>query len=132
MSDRELVPEPPKAVSKAEKRRRTAAELVESITLKSLKHAAGLHEPMALPDGSPNPKYNPDAERPWVEATTRTRFSIEVYKQTMAAKREQAQTERTLGVLLLRERLKDEDWEKHAAKVDQDLKVIDVKAEDVR
>ena len=126
---KELVAAPEKAVSRVEKRRRTASELCESIAIKSLKYAHGLHEPKELPNGQPNPKYNPDAEKPWVEASTRTRFSIEVYKQHMAARREQAQTERVLGVLVLRERLKDDAWEQHAAQVDKDLKVIDVAVE---
>jgi hypothetical protein len=123
--EKALMPVEAKAVSPAERRRQKVSSLVDSITLKSLKYAAGLHEPEFV-NGLPNPKWNPDAEKPWVEASTRTRFSVEVYKQTMANRREQQQTERTLGVLLLRERMKDDDWEKHAQQVDQDLKVIDV------
>lgn len=134
MADVELVPVKPaeQAVSKKERRKQKLAELIDSITARSLKYAAGLHEPEFLADGQVNPKYNPDAEKPWVEASTRTRFSVEVYKQTMAAKREQVATDRTLGVLLLRERMKADEWERHAQAVDEDernKRAIDVAAE---
>jgi hypothetical protein len=88
---------------------------------------AGLYEPPTLPDGTPNPRYNPDAGVPYLEATTKTRVAVEVYKTTMAARRDDVSHARELGVLLLKQRMAEGDWEKHAQEVeDASRTVIDV------
>lgn len=86
---------------------RDMAEKLNDIMKEGLKTAEGLF------NGS-----NPDADVPLNEATTKTRFAMELTKQGLADRREAHVTDRTLGVLVLRERMAANDWEKHAAEVD--------------
>lgn len=87
---------------------RDMAEKLNDIMQEGLKTAAGLF------DGT-----NADAFVPLNEASTKTRFAMELTKQGLADRREAHVTDRTLGVLVLRERMQASDWEKHAAEVDQ-------------
>jgi hypothetical protein len=86
---------------------RDMAEKLNDIMKEGLKTAEGLF------NGS-----NTDANVPLNEATTKTRFAMELTKQALADRREAHVTDRTLGVLVLRERMAANDWEKHAAEVD--------------
>lgn len=91
---------------------RDMAEKLNDIMKEGLKTAEGLFL-------KPEDKgYNPDAGVPLNEATTKTRFAMELTKQGLADRREAHVTDRTLGVLVLRERMAANDWEKHAAEVD--------------
>src|SRR5439155_23926 len=76
------------------------------------------------------PGYNPDASVPWVECSVRTRFSIEVYKQIQANKREREATTRALGAIVLRGQVEAKAWEEQALEVDEQSKraTIDVAA----
>jgi hypothetical protein len=86
---------------------RDMAEKLNDIMKEGLKTAEGLFN-----------GENPDANVPLNEATTKTRFAMELTKQGLADRREAHVTDRTLGVLVLRERMAANDWEKHAAEVD--------------
>jgi hypothetical protein len=135
MPPRELLPAPfaGKSVKAArkEKKRLQLAKLIDSITAKAMRKVDGLYQEPTLDGGTPNPAYNPDATVPYVEATTATRVAVEVYKQTMLQRRDELASARELGVLLIRDRMKAEDWERHAAEVDESTRkhVVDVVAE---
>jgi hypothetical protein len=92
---------------------RDMAEKLNDIMKEGLKTAAGL-----FADPKNAGEYNPDAEKPLNEASTKTRFAMELTKQGLADRREAHVTDRTLGVLVLRERMAADSWEKHAAEVD--------------
>jgi hypothetical protein len=133
---REIMPAPFAGAAvkkaKAEKKRLALARLIDGITAKAMRTVDGLYQEPTLPNGDKNPAYNPDANMPYVEATTKTRVAVEVYRQTMQARREELSSARELGVLLIRERMKEADWERHAAEVDEAGRpktVIDVVAE---
>jgi hypothetical protein len=99
------------------------AEKLNDIMQEGLKTAAGLF------DGS-----NGDANVPLNEASTKTRFAMELTKQGLADRREADVTDRTLGVLILRSKMAASEWEQHAAEVDEAERAkvaIDVEAEAV-
>lgn len=101
-------------------------KLIDSITLRGLRHAAGLFlEPVE--EG-----YNPDALVPMPDASTRTHFGMTVYKNMMAQKREGMATARALGVVLLQGRKGEAEWNAEARRVDEEQRhaqAIDVAAE---
>ncbi|MFZ9202314.1 MAG: hypothetical protein ACO23N_07805 [Opitutales bacterium] len=98
---------------------------VEKITAKAMQHAEGLFlDPKA--EG-----YNADALVPLAEASTKTRFAIEVYKQVQANSREDTRAATALGVVALQAQMSRADWEAKAKKVDEDAekaRAIDVEA----
>jgi hypothetical protein len=98
-----------KALSRAESAEKLAL-LVDGITAKSLEIVSE-----ALSDGG---------STIWNDRSVRDQYALEVYKQTMANRRERMATERALGVIVLKNRMEEADWEKRAAEVDAG--VIDV------
>lgn len=103
----DLTPEEARAlVQKPEVR--DMVQVLDKIVSEGLKVAQGIL------DGT-----SPDANIPLKEATTRTRFGMELTKQALHDRREQKVAERQLGVLLLKERMSADAWEQHAAEVDK-------------
>src|SRR3954462_11955372 len=103
----EFTPEGARAiVAKPEIRR--MVEVLDKIVDEGLSVARGIL------DGS-----NPDAAIPLKDASTRTRFAMDLTKQALHDRREQKVAERQLGVLILKERMDAGAWEKHAADVDR-------------
>lgn len=101
---------PQSVMTAAEAREKILAD-VEFLAQQAIADAKGLYL-------SPGEKgYNPDATVPWVECSVRTRFSIEVYKQIQANKREREATTRTLGAIVLRGGMDAKSWEAQAREV---------------
>ena len=86
--------------------------MVENIAARAMADAEGLY----LPAGATG--YNPDAGLPLAEASTKTRFSMEVYRQVMATQRTNTQAAVQLGVVAMQARMSKEKWEAEAAKVE--------------
>lgn len=115
-----LSPEDAKELVKSPKIR-DMVEQLDKIMKEGLKCAAGLF------DGT-----NPDASVPMSEASTKTRFGMDLTKQALADRRESRAPSMVLGVLVVRERMQADDWEEYAARVDEEEKnkhAIDVKVE---
>jgi len=103
--------------------------IIDRIALRGLQHAEGLLK-KAGEDG-----YNPDADVPLADATTRSHFGMKVYQQMMANKREGMATQRALGVVLLQGRKSEADWNEEARRVDEEQRhaqAIDVAAEIIK
>ncbi len=103
--------------------------IIDRIALRGLQHAEGLLK-KADEEG-----YNPDADVPLADATTRSHFGMKVYQQMMANKREGMATQRALGVVLLQGRKSEADWNEEARRVDEEQRhaqAIDVAAEIIR
>jgi len=101
-------------------------QIVDRIALRGLRVAEGLFK-AAGEDG-----YNADADVPLPDATTRTHFGMQVYKQMMANRRENMATQRALGVVLLQGRMSETDWNAEARRVDEEQRrahAVDVAAE---
>lgn len=104
-------------------RRAQLSEMLNDITERGLEAFRGLGL-KADEDG-----YNPDADRPWQEHSGRTHMGMTVYKEHMAGQRERQATERALGVILLKNRMEEKEWEAQAQRVDRG-DAIDVEAEE--
>lgn len=106
-----------------------AMSLIDTIAVQGLRTAAGLFK-KAEEEG-----YNPDAPMPLADASTKTHFGMQVYKQMMAQKREGMATQRALGVVLLQGRMSEDDWNEQARRVDEAQRrahAIDVAAEMIK
>lgn len=106
-----------------------ANKWLDVIAVQGLETAAGLFA-AAGTDG-----YNPDAPMPLADASTKTHFGMQVYKQLMANRREGMATERALGVVLLQGRQSEEEWNEQARRVDEAQRrahAIDVAAEMIK
>lgn len=99
-------------------------ERIGRIANKAMRHAEGLYKQPG------EPGYNPDAEVPWAEATTKTRFAIEVYKQLKADSRENTRAVTALGVVALTARLDKSQWEKKAQAIDAEAEPVEPPAID--
>jgi hypothetical protein len=86
---------------------------IDSLALKALADMKGLYVP------SDEGGHNPDATRPWVECSVRTRVSIEIYKQMSANRREREATTRALGAIVLRGQVEAKAWEANALDVEE-------------
>lgn len=103
-----------------------SAQIIDRIALRGLKTAEGLLMRMG------EEGYDPDADVPLPDATTRSHFGMTVYKQMMANKRDNNATARALGVVLLQGRMSEEAWNAEARRVDEEQRrahAIDVAAE---
>ena len=121
---------PTKAVKATREARDLARQMksIREITSQGLAIARGMLKNVG------EPGYNTDADRPFAEATVKTRFAMRIYENAKADQREHHVTERTLGAIVLRERLQAKDWEAHAKEVDESerqKRAIDVVAEEV-
>ena len=96
---------------KRDARAKRVAELeriVDSITTRGLKHfEANLDD---AGDG---------AKRAWADRTVKDELAKVVYKETMATRRDDTAAARDLGILLLKDRMAEKDWERHAEEVDR-------------
>jgi len=102
------------------------AKIVDRIALRGLQTAEGLF----LEAGQEG--YNADASVPMPDASTRTHFAMAVYKQMMANRRENMATARALGVVVLKGRMEESEWNTEARRVDEEQRrahAIDVAAE---
>lgn len=78
----------------------------------------GLYEPASLPDGRPNPDYNPDATVTWAECSMRTRASLVIHKATEG--KQEADLGRAFGLVILTARaVSAATWEQQAREVDE-------------
>jgi len=101
-------------------------KIIDSIAIRGLEHAHGL----LLKPGEEG--YNPDADVPMPDATTRTHFGMKVYQQMMANKREGMATARALGVVLVQGLKSESEWNEEARRVDEEQRLrqaIDVAQE---
>lgn len=97
-------------VAAREKRRRELERLVDSITAKGLEHfESNLGEK--------------GAKRAWADRSVKDELGKVVYKEVMASRRDDTAAARDLGVLLLKERMAEKDWERHAEEVDRASRV---------
>lgn len=94
-------------------RRQELDARIDKIKARGLKHAAEIMKP-----GSEA------GERQARLQTNRDKFAMLIWQAEMADRREHQVTERQLGVLVLRDRLDRESWEREAQRVD--AKVVDV------
>jgi hypothetical protein len=102
------------------------AKIVDRIALRGLQVAEGLFL-KADEEG-----YNADATAAMADASTRTHFGMSVYKQMMANRRENMATARALGVVVLKGRMEESEWNTEAHRVDEEQRrahAIDVAAE---
>lgn len=109
-------------VAAREKRRRELERLVDGITAKGLAH---FEENLG----------EKGAKRAWADRTVKDELGKVVYKEVMASRRDDTAAARDLGVLLLKERMAEKDWERHAEEVDRASRVanaITVEAEAVK
>lgn len=117
--ERALV-EATKAEALQKSRKAQLAEDLNDITEKGIAAAKGL----LLKAGDPG--YNPDADALWSERTGRTAFASQVYKEHMQAQREKQAQAVQFGMVVLKNRLEEKEWEAHAQRVDRGEEVIDV------
>ena len=99
-------------------------ERIGRISYKAMRHAEGLYKQPG------EPGYNPDAAVPWSEASTKTRFAVEVYKQLCADGRENTRSVTALGVVALQSKLGAAQWEKMAQAIDAEAAPVEVPAID--
>lgn len=129
MAEKALSPFATPAVKKqyAERRARNLSRIVDKITADGLKHFAGLGKQPGE-DG-----YNQDADRAWADRTGRSEFGSIVYREVMKTRRDETRTTAELGVLLLKNRMEEDAWEKRAGEVEQEsrnARAIDVNAKE--
>jgi len=87
--------------------------IVERVHRRALEAAEGLF----LEPGEPG--YNEDADRPWAEASTRTRAGILLAQKAIDSVRDDKAAARQFGLLILKERIGNpEKWEEFAQNVD--------------
>lgn len=100
-------------MDRRERRARMTKRVIEEVQLAAAKTVAGLFKQPG------EPGYNPDADVPWRECSTRTRGGLLVMQGTMVAERvanAQNAAPQVFGVVMMTPRIEDPvEWEKFAA-----------------
>lgn len=108
----------PAVLARMEAERQLCERAIAKVMRRAVRTVAGLYEEPLNPDGTPNKRWNKDADKTWNECSVKTRASLQIIKGL--EQRNEGGDKRPLGVIVLQARAASaSEWEAEAKRVDE-------------